>query len=80
MVLGRCMVMSGHGLRGVVGPKAPIVLGQNNLKLWTLQTSMMFWKPLIFTCMREGRGREGRGGRGGEGREGRGGEGRRGEG
>ena len=42
MVRGRCIVKSGVGLRGDVGPNAPIVLGQNSAKPCRLQTSAMF--------------------------------------
>ena len=50
MVLGRWMVRSGQGLRGVVGPNAPMVLGQNSLSSCSLHTSRMFWKPSTLIC------------------------------
>jgi len=50
MVVGRCIVRSGVGLRGDVGPNAPIVLGQNNIRLCLAHTSTMFWKPVALTC------------------------------
>ena len=48
------MVMSGVGLRSEVGPKAPMVLGQNSLRLCTRHTSNTLWKPTVFTCRSHG--------------------------
>ena len=42
IVSGRCIVKSGVGLRGDVGPNAPIVLGQNSARPCRLHTSTTF--------------------------------------
>lgn len=48
IVLGLWMVMSGVGFLGLSGPKAPMVLGQNNFNPYLRDSSIILWKPYIF--------------------------------
>lgn len=45
MVRGLCTQRSGVGLRGEVGPKAPMVLGTNRRKPCSAAMSRMLWSP-----------------------------------
>lgn len=47
MVVGLWIVKSGVLTLGVEGPKAPMVLGTNNLNLCNLANSATLWKPLM---------------------------------
>lgn len=51
---GKHTVMFGVGLRGLSGPKAPMVLGTKMRSLYCLASSITLWTPSMLTLEEEG--------------------------